>query len=272
LDIHKPKPWRDWREFLKEYLIVVVGVLTALGAEQAVEWLHWRHVVAQGREAVAADQGRLLGWIGLREAQSKCLGAGLVELDHVLTEASRSGSLPPMGNVGGPGKLSWAMRGWDGIVSSDALSHFPQEEGARYEVLALQAANLRKVRDDEVDQWSVLRTMMGPARKLSDAEAANLRAALGRAASDAFYMRLQTRQMSELIQDTRLLSRKQRLEAWKYGVDHGGGPCPPLASRPVKTSYVELQALSSPPTLPEGSYEDDPKRPYVTRVFRNGGR
>jgi hypothetical protein len=35
--IHKPKSWTGWREFLKEYLIIVVGVLTALGGEQMVE-------------------------------------------------------------------------------------------------------------------------------------------------------------------------------------------------------------------------------------------
>jgi hypothetical protein len=44
LDIHKPKPWHGLREFLKEYVIIVVGVLTALAFEQGVEWLHWRHV------------------------------------------------------------------------------------------------------------------------------------------------------------------------------------------------------------------------------------
>lgn len=32
MDIHKPKPWHGVREFLKEYLIIVVGVLTALAA------------------------------------------------------------------------------------------------------------------------------------------------------------------------------------------------------------------------------------------------
>lgn len=36
MDIHKPKPWHGPREFLKEYLIIVVGVLTALAAEQTV--------------------------------------------------------------------------------------------------------------------------------------------------------------------------------------------------------------------------------------------
>jgi hypothetical protein len=45
MDIHKPKPWHGAREFLKEYLIIVVGVLTALSAEAGVEWLHWRHEV-----------------------------------------------------------------------------------------------------------------------------------------------------------------------------------------------------------------------------------
>jgi len=42
MDLHKPKPWHGLREFLKEYVIIVVGVLTALGGEQAVEWLHWK--------------------------------------------------------------------------------------------------------------------------------------------------------------------------------------------------------------------------------------
>jgi len=32
MDMHKPKPWHSVREFLKEYAIVVVGVLTALAA------------------------------------------------------------------------------------------------------------------------------------------------------------------------------------------------------------------------------------------------
>ena len=30
MDIHKPKPWHGVREFLKEYLIIVVGAQTAL--------------------------------------------------------------------------------------------------------------------------------------------------------------------------------------------------------------------------------------------------
>src|SRR3954468_24570741 len=55
VDIHKPKPWRGFREFLKEYLIIVVGVLTALGGEQVVEWAHRQTEVAEAREALHAE-------------------------------------------------------------------------------------------------------------------------------------------------------------------------------------------------------------------------
>ena len=52
MDIHKPKHWHGVREFLKEYVIIVVGVLTALGAEQSVDWLHRASEVREAREAL----------------------------------------------------------------------------------------------------------------------------------------------------------------------------------------------------------------------------
>ena len=55
MDIHKPKPWHGLREFLKEYLIIVVGVLTALGAEQMAEALHGRHVVHEAEAAMRSE-------------------------------------------------------------------------------------------------------------------------------------------------------------------------------------------------------------------------
>ena len=47
MDIHKSKPWHSVREFFKEYLIIVVGVLTALGAEQVAEATHERAIAAE---------------------------------------------------------------------------------------------------------------------------------------------------------------------------------------------------------------------------------
>jgi hypothetical protein len=55
LDIHKPKPWHGLREFLKEYLIIVIGVLTALAGEQVVERIRDQRDVAETREALHAE-------------------------------------------------------------------------------------------------------------------------------------------------------------------------------------------------------------------------
>jgi len=55
MDIHKPKPWHGVREFLKEYLIIVVGVLTALGAEAVVQAIDWQRRVADAERDLRGD-------------------------------------------------------------------------------------------------------------------------------------------------------------------------------------------------------------------------
>src|SRR5205823_393806 len=41
MEVHTPKTApHSWRAFVREYLIIVIGVLTALTAEQSVGWLH----------------------------------------------------------------------------------------------------------------------------------------------------------------------------------------------------------------------------------------
>jgi hypothetical protein len=91
MDIHKPKPWHNVREFLKEYVIIVVGVLTALGAEQLVETLHWRHRVAETRvqlnQELGADAGSSLRWL----TNARCLDAQLTALSRAMAEARRTG-------------------------------------------------------------------------------------------------------------------------------------------------------------------------------------
>ena len=52
MHFHLPKPLHGWREFAGEVGIIVIGVLIALGAEQAVEAVHWRHKVEAVKEAV----------------------------------------------------------------------------------------------------------------------------------------------------------------------------------------------------------------------------
>src|ERR1700681_3207412 len=114
MDIHKPKPWRGWPEFLKEIGTIVIGVLIALGAEQAVEWLHWRHEVGVARTAIAFDLKRLVAMSAHKDAMSPCQAVRLGELSDALDKAQLTHRLPPLPWIGGPYTPNENLRSWSG--------------------------------------------------------------------------------------------------------------------------------------------------------------
>jgi hypothetical protein len=50
MHIHVPRPLHGWKAFFSEILVIVIGILIALGLEQAIESIHHRKL---GREAQA---------------------------------------------------------------------------------------------------------------------------------------------------------------------------------------------------------------------------
>lgn len=60
MEIHKPKPWHGLREFLKEYGIIVLGVLTAIALEQTVETFHRRAESAELRESLERETDQIV--------------------------------------------------------------------------------------------------------------------------------------------------------------------------------------------------------------------
>jgi hypothetical protein len=55
MHVHPPKAVHGWREFAKEIMIIVIGVLIALGFEQVAEEIHWRHKVSEGEERLKLE-------------------------------------------------------------------------------------------------------------------------------------------------------------------------------------------------------------------------
>jgi hypothetical protein len=73
MDIHKPKPWHGLREFLKEFGTIVLGVLVALGAEQAVQAIHLNDEVREAREALRDEIRTNASILALGREELKCL-------------------------------------------------------------------------------------------------------------------------------------------------------------------------------------------------------
>src|SRR6185295_14952839 len=97
MDIHKPKPIRNWRELLTEMGVIVLSVCIALAAEQAVEWVHWRNQVAEAREAIASETAQNIAGSIRRMRTVQCAESRLNGLARILDEAARTGKLPPVG-------------------------------------------------------------------------------------------------------------------------------------------------------------------------------
>jgi hypothetical protein len=143
MDIHKPKPWRGGREFLKEIGTIIVGVLIALSAEQAVEWLHWRTDVAEAREALK-DEVR---------TDATLSAASVVESGCVLTELqdfvawAKGGPHAKLGDVVLKSESSTV---WDVAKAGPTLGHMPLPErlafGRFYAGVANQQVVIQSVR------------------------------------------------------------------------------------------------------------------------------
>ena len=211
MHFHLPKPLHGWRAFVGEVGIIVVGVLIALGAEQVVERWHWNDQVRTGREALRVDLREIVFDAEERKAEDPCLRRRLFQLRQLLDE--HGDSLPAVGHVGSPPARSWYPLSWDSLVASDVTTHMPRDEMLQLSGIAQQGREASDLANEEIRNWAVIYTMVGPARRLDGGEAAQIRKAITLAAYDLNEMRLIAPQAEYAVLSTGLLSRDDLAQA-----------------------------------------------------------
>jgi hypothetical protein len=218
MDIHKPKAVHGWRELLKEIGIIVIGVVIALGAEQAVEAIHWMYQVDAGEAALKVAFLREADNIAQRDVQSDCIAQRLNFLSQIVERASESGRLPAMRAIGHPPFTPWTIGAWDALVANDTVSHLPRKKMLDYVQIAQRTAVLSGMSDRENDQWTILDSVVGPGRRLSDVEAEQLRVTLAQAAESNRLMRRTSSRLRELVKGTGLVEPSESADAMKRAV------------------------------------------------------
>jgi hypothetical protein len=234
MDIHKPKPVHGWRELLKEIGIIVIGVVIALGAEQAVESLHWMYQVDAGEAALKVAFLREADNIALRDVQSDCIAQRLSFLSQTVERASESGRLPAIQAIGHPPFTPWTIGAWDALVANDTVSHLPRKKMLDYVQIAQRTAVLSAMSDRENDQWTILDSVVGPGRRLSDVEAEQLRVTLAQAAESNRLMRRTSSRLRELVNGTGLVEPSESADAMTRAVlgKADAAICRPMAAPP----------------------------------------
>ncbi len=141
MDIHKPKPIHNFREFLSEIGVIVCGVLIALILEQAVEALHWMERVHEAKIAIHQQLALATAFDEERVARGDCADAYLADLATAIVASGpqwmpRSTTLcgHAHGAVYSGLYRPWPTEVWRSIESEGVVSHLGKgyEGGAAF--------------------------------------------------------------------------------------------------------------------------------------------
>lgn len=200
MDIHKPKPVHDIREFLGEITIIVIGVLIALGLEQAVEAWHWHHQIENTEQALRVDLLDTYDTALDRIAVSPCIDRRLDEIAAIVDLAGATNRLPAVGRLGSPPQWVGNQATWESALAGQTAEHLEIRRRRAYAEMFSFVARMDYDEKREADAWNALYTMVGPGRAVTPDEVANWRADLGRARQESQTMALLAVRFQQLIE------------------------------------------------------------------------
>ncbi len=138
MDIHKPKPWHGVRELLKEIGTIVIGVLIALGGEQAVEWTHQQTELSEAREALHNEVVEGATDIRVAALEDRCL-MGLLDRYEAWAKGGPKPPMPAPSMLPVPDDAVWES------LRAGAVTRMPLKERLTYVRYFYQAANNRSL-------------------------------------------------------------------------------------------------------------------------------
>jgi hypothetical protein len=154
-----------WRGFLKEYGTIVLGVLTALAAEQTAVWVHDRQAAAEARGAVRAEVAKNLSDMQARLTTQACVEKRLDEIGDLLSR-TQDGVLKPQPQwVGQPSIWFMDWQRWQAASGSGRVSLFGADEQGRYATIYNRTTEFAAQEEQEQAAWAQLRgleTWRGP--------------------------------------------------------------------------------------------------------------
>jgi hypothetical protein len=138
MDIHKPKPVHNWREFLSEISVVVCGILIALALEQGLEALRESHVEDQSRRDVRAEAAVNLALMKDRAEEAPCVTRRLDQIEAILQPTGAGAAEPKPIWVGRPVDVPTFVERWRSVTSSGRTALFsPLEQKALDNLFAI---------------------------------------------------------------------------------------------------------------------------------------
>lgn len=170
MEVHKPKLVANWRELLKEWGIIVLGVLTALFAEQAVQSIDWRHKVAaadseMSNELSAGDGPQAY----VRVAIHDCVAGELDAIRQAVDSGNRARSRQLIDSFWLPNR-TWDSLARDAATASDVASHMEHRKMFQFRVAYEIIVPMQGLAEHELTDRASLRALPSTGGTLETSE------------------------------------------------------------------------------------------------------
>ncbi len=131
--VHSPKPVANLRELATEIGIIVIGVLIALSAEQAVEAVHWAHKIDQAENALRLELMQDDGpQAYARATVTTCLQQSLDKMHALLDGHGDRRAFLALARNYRPPSRTWDAEAWHATVASDVGTHMGADRIVRW--------------------------------------------------------------------------------------------------------------------------------------------
>jgi hypothetical protein len=199
VESHKSKRWLHWRSYLKEYAIIVVGVATALAAQQAADWLRWESEVKTARAAIRAEMASTnLNLYAFRVAIAPCLERKWDEAQAAIAALETGRKAKPLAGFRTGLRSVLSDSEWQTARASQVLTHFPRSEmvlmSSYYSAMQNQSEYLMA----EGMAWSELSILQDAPAGISTSDIIRLRVNLDIARRMALFIERNSRRQLEV--------------------------------------------------------------------------
>lgn len=195
-----------WPAFWSEILIVVLGVVIALAANEAVEQWNWRNKVAEAETRLQGDITWAFLWAAEKSVSQPCVDAQLTALSRTVLESGDTlAAVPTISHLAGEAVVRMPSRPyrfpvWEALLGDGTASHFSPQRLAILGRISNEIAQARAYEAETRALGGALLLMREPL-PLDAAVRAELLTRINALRSVWQYERMYARQLMRLIAD-----------------------------------------------------------------------
>lgn len=187
--------------FVREVGSVVLGVLIALGIGEIADALRWQVRVRSSLDAMQIEMAGNRFNLVERRTYQDCLERRLSEIDRILKDARRSGSLPDIKNLGRPGMRHSESAAFEVAKSEGVPLHMDRAKARDWASAYEGYRTYEQLTGEEQQSWRTLRLLEDNPGPISSDLLTALMVAWANASAQANWIRIVSQQQDGRLRD-----------------------------------------------------------------------